>query len=62
MPKLKKDAEIGIAKSASKAAKTLDNKLDKASGAKEGSPADLKMDRKINKADRAGRLKNIQSY
>ncbi len=59
---MKNDKEIGLNKNASKAAKKLDEKLDKAHGITEGSKADLKVDHKINKADKAGKLKTIQPY
>lgn len=41
--------EIGMKKSASAKAKAMDKKLDKAKGIKEGSPADLKMDKALMK-------------
>jgi len=39
--------EIGIPKKASKKAKAMDEKMDKAKGIKEGSPADLKSDKAV---------------
>ena len=39
--------EIGIKKNAPKALKALDEKLDRAKNVKEGSKADLAMDRKL---------------
>ena len=41
--------EIGMPKSASKKAKAMDAKMDKAKGIKEGSKADLKADKAITK-------------
>jgi hypothetical protein len=39
--------EIGMPKNAPKAAKRMDDKIDKAKGIKEGSKADLKADKAI---------------
>jgi hypothetical protein len=54
--------EIGISKNASKAAKALDEKVDKKHGVAEGSKADLKLDKKINHDDKARKLKGIEKY
>lgn len=58
----KKEKEIGISPKASKEAKDLDEKMDKKHGVTEGSKKDLALDKKINKADKAGKLKSIKSY
>jgi len=58
----KKDKEIGISPKASKEAKKLDEKMDKAKSVKEGSKEDLKLDSKINKADKEGKLGSIKKY
>jgi len=54
--------EIGISKNASKAVKALDEKVDKKHGVAEGSKADLRLDRKINKDDKAHKLKSVEKY
>jgi len=41
--------EVGMPKNAPKAAKVADEKMDKAKKVKEGTPADLKADKKIIK-------------
>jgi hypothetical protein len=41
--------EVGMPKGASKKAKAMDEKMDKAKNLKEGSKADLKEDKAINK-------------
>jgi hypothetical protein len=59
---MKKEKEIGINKNTSKAAKDLDDRVDQKHGIKEGSAKDLKVDRKINKDDKTGRLKSVEKY
>ena len=47
LKKVKEPKEIGIPKHAPRKVKKMDEKMDKEKGLKEGSPADLKADRKI---------------
>ena len=39
--------EVGLPKNASKRAKQMDEKMDKKKGIREGSPADIKADKRI---------------
>lgn len=52
--------EVGLPKNVSKEAKALDAKADRAKNIKEESKADLAMDKKIAKADKADKLADVK--
>ncbi len=58
----KKDKEIGMPTSASTKAKKIDEVVDKKHNIKEGSKADLKVDKKIATDDKKGKLKKTTEY
>jgi len=57
-----KGKEIGMPASASTKAKKVDDVVDKKHGIKEGSKADLAVDKKIAKDDKKGKIKKTTEY